>query len=198
MIHSVQPHGGHLLQSRFPMVPLEEFDNLAAVTQSTHILTFSRSRHHQSWPFWRASFWASNQLTVESVCYSLRSRFLATCAHASRGISFSLGTTLTAQSKHKPRTRISRSSNWQRSCCQAILGRFGPDLLPGMYCSPIHTVPPKPGTDLLRLINDQSDGEFSPKRGHRDDIYAGHAWYGIISRCSRFARILVRLVVDQS
>jgi hypothetical protein len=25
---------------------------------------------------------------------------------------------------------------------------FGPDLLPGMYCSPIHTVP-KPGTDSL-------------------------------------------------
>jgi len=38
---------------------------------------------------------------------------------------------------------------------------FGPDLLPGMYCSLVHTVP-KPGTDTFHLINDQSDGKFLP------------------------------------
>ena len=38
---------------------------------------------------------------------------------------------------------------------------FSPNLLPGMYCSPIHTIP-KPGTDTLQLINNQSNGAFSP------------------------------------
>jgi hypothetical protein len=37
---------------------------------------------------------------------------------------------------------------------------FGPDLLPGMYSVPIHTVP-KPGSDKLRLVVDHSDGCFS-------------------------------------
>jgi hypothetical protein len=47
---------------------------------------------------------------------------------------------------------------------EVCLGRyseaFGPDLLPGMYSSPILAVP-KPSTDTFRLINDQSAGEFS-------------------------------------
>ncbi|EIW83091.1 hypothetical protein CONPUDRAFT_25209, partial [Coniophora puteana RWD-64-598 SS2] len=38
---------------------------------------------------------------------------------------------------------------------------FGPDLLPGMYSSPIHAVP-KPGSDKLRLVTDQSAGDYSP------------------------------------
>ena len=37
----------------------------------------------------------------------------------------------------------------------------GFDHLPGMYCSPIHTIP-KPGMDTLRLINNQSNSNFSP------------------------------------
>ncbi|KAI0689521.1 hypothetical protein C8T65DRAFT_588561 [Cerioporus squamosus] len=37
---------------------------------------------------------------------------------------------------------------------------FGPDLLPGMYCMPVHVVP-KPHSDKLRLVNDQSAGSFS-------------------------------------
>ncbi|EIW79269.1 hypothetical protein CONPUDRAFT_25986, partial [Coniophora puteana RWD-64-598 SS2] len=45
------------------------------------------------------------------------------------------------------------------------LGRFspafGPDLLPGMYSSPVHVVP-KPGSSKLRLVTDQSAGDFSP------------------------------------
>ena len=38
---------------------------------------------------------------------------------------------------------------------------FGPDLLPGMYSSPVHTID-KPVTTTFHLINDQSAGEFSP------------------------------------
>ena len=57
---------------------------------------------------------------------------------------------------------------------------FGPDLLPGMYCSPIHTIP-KPGTDTLRLINDQSDGAFSPNSMISHDDVAGTCMDGIKS-----------------
>ena len=47
---------------------------------------------------------------------------------------------------------------------------FGPDLLPGMYLTPVHAVP-KPGTDTYWLINDQSAGEYSPNSMiHPDDI----------------------------
>ena len=57
---------------------------------------------------------------------------------------------------------------------------FGPDLLPGMYSTPVHAVP-KPGTDTFRLINDQSAGEFSPNSMiHPDDI-AGTCMDGIKS-----------------
>jgi hypothetical protein len=37
---------------------------------------------------------------------------------------------------------------------------FGPDLLPGMYSMPIHAVP-KPNSSELRMVTDQSVGEFS-------------------------------------
>jgi hypothetical protein len=37
---------------------------------------------------------------------------------------------------------------------------FGPDLLPGMYCMPIHAVP-KPGSDDLRLVTNYSAGKFA-------------------------------------
>jgi hypothetical protein len=44
------------------------------------------------------------------------------------------------------------------------MGRYsesiGKDLLPGMYSMPIHTIP-KPHSDKLRLVNDQSAGKFS-------------------------------------
>src|ERR1700734_1996004 len=57
---------------------------------------------------------------------------------------------------------------------------FGPNLLPGMYCSPIHTIP-KPGTNTLCLINDQSDGDFSPNSMIDCDDIAGTCMDGIKS-----------------
>ncbi|THU77394.1 hypothetical protein K435DRAFT_702527, partial [Dendrothele bispora CBS 962.96] len=38
---------------------------------------------------------------------------------------------------------------------------FGPDLLPGMYSTPIHAVP-KPRSDKFRLVVNHSAGKFSP------------------------------------
>jgi hypothetical protein len=55
---------------------------------------------------------------------------------------------------------------------------FGPDLLLGMYSSPIHAVP-KPGSDALRLINDQSAGEFSPISMIDSENVAGTCMDGI-------------------
>jgi len=49
-----------------------------------------------------------------------------------------------------------------------------------MYCLPIHTVP-KPGTDTFQLINDQSDGEFSPNSMIDCDNIAGTCMGGIKS-----------------
>lgn len=67
---------------------------------------------------------------------------------------------------------------------EVLLGRysqaFGPDLLPGMYSSPIHAVP-KPGTDTFRLINDQSAGDFSPNSMIDDSSVAGTSMDGIKS-----------------
>jgi hypothetical protein len=57
---------------------------------------------------------------------------------------------------------------------------FGPDLLPGMYSSPVHAIP-KPGTDTFRLINDQSAGDFSPNSMIHPDDVAGTCMDGIRS-----------------
>ena len=57
---------------------------------------------------------------------------------------------------------------------------FGPDLLPGMYSSPVHAVD-KPGTTTFRLINDQSAGEFSPNSMIDSEDVAGTCMDGIKS-----------------
>ena len=57
---------------------------------------------------------------------------------------------------------------------------LGPDLLLGMYCLPIHTIP-KPGMNSLHLINDKSDGEFSLNSMINHDDIAGTCMDGIKS-----------------
>jgi len=57
---------------------------------------------------------------------------------------------------------------------------FGPDLLPGMYSSPVHAVD-KPGTTTFCLINDQSAGEFSPNSMIDSEDVAGTCMDGIKS-----------------
>jgi len=57
---------------------------------------------------------------------------------------------------------------------------FGPDLLPGMYSSPVHAVD-KPGMTTFCLINDQSAGEFSPNSMIDSEDVAGTCMDGIKS-----------------
>ena len=49
---------------------------------------------------------------------------------------------------------------------------FGPDLLPGMYSTPIHAVP-KPQSDKLRLVVNQSAGTFCQNSMIRREDIAG-------------------------
>ena len=102
-----------------------------------------------------------NQLLVRSVCHSLSEGFLG------------------LEAKHEDDVYPVTWDNSARSlktqdevdfveaqiAKEVRLGRysqaFGPGLLPGMYSSPLHTIP-KDGADGYRLINDQSDGDYSP------------------------------------
>ncbi|RDX39626.1 hypothetical protein OH76DRAFT_1325359, partial [Lentinus brumalis] len=55
---------------------------------------------------------------------------------------------------------------------------FGPNLLPGMYCMPVHVVP-KPHSDKFRLINNQSAGKFSLNSMIRPEAIKGAVLDGI-------------------
>jgi len=116
---------------------------------------------------------------MKSICQSLRSGFwpCADTHHETYPITW--------DNSHRPiRTDTERNFLEDQIDKEVAAGRysedFGPDLLPGMYCSPIHTVP-KPGTDTLRLINDQSDGDFSPISMINHDDIAGTCMDGIKS-----------------
>ncbi|KAL7279056.1 hypothetical protein ACG7TL_006891 [Trametes sanguinea] len=55
---------------------------------------------------------------------------------------------------------------------------FGPNLLPGMYCMPVHVVP-KPHSDKFRLVNDQSAGSYSLNSLIRPEAIKGAVLDGI-------------------
>jgi len=184
-------------EGRFPCPP-RRFDNLAAVNHNQHtFLTFSRSRHPSEWPFWK-SFFLSIQITDGGIRMLFSpSRFLATCAHASRGISSHLGQ-LSPPNQNTSRTRISRSSKLTKKLLQAITRKIlAPISSQGCIGSPIHTVQ-KPGTDLLRLINDQSDENSREARAPRYDAVPCMTCINIITVTSLWREFSVRLVVDQS
>ncbi|KAI0323360.1 hypothetical protein GY45DRAFT_1264713, partial [Cubamyces sp. BRFM 1775] len=65
---------------------------------------------------------------------------------------------------------------------EVALGRysaaFGPDLLPGMYCMPVHVVP-KPHSAKLRLVNDQSAGAYSLNSMIRPESIKGAVLDGV-------------------
>ena len=101
-----------------------------------------------------------NQPFVKSVCYSLREGFWP-WADTKIGVYPETWDFSDRPSKRKEHIDFITA----QVETEVRLGRysraFGPDLLPGMYSSPVHAVD-KPGTTTFRLINDQSAGEFSP------------------------------------
>jgi len=120
-----------------------------------------------------------NQSTVKSVCRSLRDGFWP-CANTHHETY-----PVTWDNSHRPiKTDAERNFLESQIDKEVAAGRysdeFGPELLPGMYCSPIHTVP-KPGTDTFRLINDQSSWRVLPHSMIDCDDIAGTCMDGIKS-----------------
>jgi hypothetical protein len=101
-----------------------------------------------------------NQPLVESVCRSLREGFWpwADTKHGTYP-------TIWDNSDRPLKTQGEVDFVHAQINKEVMLGRysqpFGPELHPGMYSSPLHTIP-KPGSDGYRLINDQSAGDFAP------------------------------------
>lgn len=162
------------------MVPADEYNNVPAMeTINAHPHLFKITTPIKVNRFEELLSDHPNQPNVKSVCFSLRHGFWP---HAhTRHIDYPT----TWDNSHRPiRSQVELEFLEGQMDTEVAAGRysedFGPDLLPGMYCSPIHTIP-KPGTDTLRLINDQSDGDFSPNSMiNRDDI-AGTCMDGIKS-----------------
>jgi hypothetical protein len=110
-----------------------------------------------------------NQLFVLSVCRSLREGFWpwADTKIGSYPETWDF-------SDHPPKRQDHIDFITSQVETEVRLGRyseaFRPELLPGMYSSPVHAVD-KPGTTTFRLINDQSAGEFSPNSMiNREDV----------------------------
>ena len=163
-----------------PSVPSKEYQNQAAVhTIDSNPHLFEIITPIKVNRFQELLSRHPNQPTVRSVCRSLRDGFWP-CANTHHETY-----PVTWDNSHRPiKTDAERNFLESQIDKEVAAGRysddFGPELLPGMYCSPIHTVP-KPGTDTFRLINDQSHGEFSPNSMiDRDDI-AGTCMDGIKS-----------------
>jgi len=101
-----------------------------------------------------------NRLGVDSVCRGLREGFWpwAVTDGVPRPLLVDNSDRPLMDEKHLSFVREQRDA-------EVALGRFspafGPDLLPGMTSIPIGVVP-KPHSDKLRLVVDQSAGDFSP------------------------------------
>jgi hypothetical protein len=144
-----------------PPVPDEELNNFAAVDtvqNNPHLFRITTPIKVDKLEALLADH--KNPLLVESVCASLRTSFWpkADTHYHTYPVTWD-------NSHWSIRTQAKEdfiSAQIQKEVAtQRYSEDFGPELLPGMYCSPIHTVP-KPETDTLWLINNQSAGEFSP------------------------------------
>ena len=98
-----------------------------------------------------------NRPFVDSVCYGLRNGFWPLA-------SISEESPITFDFSDRPQTEEAQVFIRQQRDHEISAGRFsegfGPELLPGMYSSPIGAVP-KPKSTKLRLITDQSAGPHS-------------------------------------
>ena len=100
-----------------------------------------------------------NQGFVKSVCKGFREGFWPWAVVPSPGYPVT-------NNESKPAPSDEEKANFLRAQrdIEVAKGRFSPpfkhDLLPGMYCMPIYAVP-KPRSENLRLVTDQSYGKFS-------------------------------------
>jgi hypothetical protein len=144
-----------------PRVPIEELTNKALMnTISSNPTLFKVDCKINVDRFHHLLRSHPNQPFVESVCHSLREGFWP-WANTRIGVYPETWDFSDRPSKRQEHIDFIAT----QVDTEVRLGRyseaFGPNLLPGMYSSPIHAVD-KPGTTTFRLINDQSAGEFSP------------------------------------
>lgn len=163
-----------------PMVPAEEYENTAAVeTIKTHPHLFAITTPIKVDRLEELLYEHPNQPTVESVCHSLCHGFWphAHTQHERYPVTWDNSHRLikTESERNFLNTQIDKEVATKR-----YSDDFGPELLLGMYCLPIHTIP-KPGMDTLRLINDQSDGEYLPNSMINHEDIAGTCMDGIKS-----------------
>ena len=149
-----------LTNAPLPRPDPDEFDNTEAMTtiqQNPHLFRIVTPIKVNRFEELLATH--PNQPFVESVCVSLREGFWP-WAHTQRDLY--PGTW--DFSDRPPKTE--READFLRTQRDAEIaaGRFsedfGPDLLPGMYSTPVHAIP-KPRSEKLRLVNDHSAGPFS-------------------------------------
>jgi hypothetical protein len=100
-----------------------------------------------------------NQLLVQSVCRGLREGFWPWADTLKPGYPTTHDTSISMPEKDsdadflRPQRDIEVEKN-------RFSAPFGPDLLPGMYSMPIHAIP-KPRSTDLRMVTDQSAGQYS-------------------------------------
>lgn len=166
-----------------PHVPEWEYENLAAVqTIKSHPHLFQENCAINIKKFQFLLSDHPNQPLVESVCHSLREGYWpwANTHHDTYPVTYDASDRPAQSDAH---LQFINDQIMTEVKAGRYSEEFGPDLLPGMYSSPVHAVP-KPGTDTFRLINDQSAGEFSLNSMISRDDVAGTCMDGIRSLCS--------------
>jgi len=153
-----------------PSVPLSELQNAVALdTINNHPNLFKIVTPIKVDRFEALLASHPNQPFVKSVCRGLREGFWP-WADTHLGeypttVDESLG-----MPDSEPEAGFLRAQRDQERLAGRFSGSFGQDLLLGMHASPVHAVP-KPHSDKLRMVIDQSAGLFSPNSMiKREDI----------------------------
>jgi len=113
-----------------------------------------------------------NPLFVQSVCSGLREGFWPWANTLKDGYP------VTYDGSRTPPTDAAKVNFIREQCNTEVQKRrfsesFGTDLLPGMYCMPVHAVP-KPGSTDLRMVTDHSAGMYSLNSMINHDLVTGY------------------------
>jgi hypothetical protein len=156
-----------------PSPPLSELDNsIAQRTIADNPSLFSIVTPINVTRFRELLASHPNPLFVDSVCTGLRSGFWpwATTLRDGYPSTYDGARPTPADPKKAAFIRDQRD-------VEIAKGRFslpfGPDLLPGMYCMPVHAVP-KPNSSDLRMVTDHSAGPFSLNSMVDHDLVTGY------------------------
>ena len=152
-----------LTASPVPGVPLKEFENheaIQTIKMNPELFRVNCSLNIDRFRDLLVDH--PNQALVDSVCRSLREGYWPYADTKFGDIKAGYPTTLDMSSKGSTSNEhldFIRAQVKVKVAAGRYSASFGPELLPGMYSSPVHAVPKPP--DTLRLINHQSYGDHS-------------------------------------